>query len=176
MHDIKDLTFLRLIIAEAFNAIPRALFESIKEIDSDTIDRIYANSADIMTVPVVDANGTIVGRVQSQSVWVAVMLDIGKVVKGFVWMEFDVIEQRVFVQACAVDPEYQGEAITKVVEYIKGLNLTDEMKNNIQFTTTRAKAFEKVGWKRSKKVLMEYSNESAKQMGEQLDNGVVTED
>lgn len=156
--NIKELKFLRLIIAEAFNAIPRALFESIKEIDSETIDRIYANSAEIMTVPIVDRQGTVVGRMQAQSVWVAVMLDIGKVVKGFVWMEFDIIEQRVFVQACAVDPEYQGEAIGYVVDYIKSLNLSEEMKKNIQFATTRPTAFEKAGWKRSKKVLMEYEN------------------
>ena len=165
MLEINDLKFLRLIIAEAFNAIPRALFESIKEIDSETIERIYANSADIMTVPVVDSRRVVVGRIQSQSVWVAVMLDIAKVVKGFVWMEFDVIEQRVFVQACAVDAEYQstdGAVIQKVVDYIKGLNVPEEMKNNIQFTTTRAKAFEKVGWKRSKKVLMELSNVESK--------------
>lgn len=168
MPDIKELTFLRLIIAEAFNAIPRALFESIKEIDSETIERIYENSAEIMTVPIVDSQGVVVGRVQSKSVWVAVMQDIGKVVKGFVWMEFDVIEQRVFVQACAVDPEYQGEAIGHVVDYIKGLNVSEEMKNNIQFTTTRPKAFEAAGWKRSKRIVMEYENE-------QLDDGVVPE-
>lgn len=161
MPDINELKFLRLIIAEAFNAIPRRLFESIKEIDSEVIDRIYANSADIMTIPVVDQQNKLVGRIPAQSVWVAVMLDIGKVVKGFVWMEFDVIEQRVFVQACAVDKEYQssdGSVIQKVVDYIRNLNLTEEMKNNIQFTTTRPMAFEKVGWKRSKKVLMEYQN------------------
>lgn len=162
MPDIKELTFLRLIIAEAFNAIPRALFESIKDIDSETIERIYENSAEIMTAPVVDSQGMVVGRIQAQSVWVAVMLDIAKVVKGFVWMEFDVIEQRVFVQACAVDPEYQGEVIQKVVDYIKTLNVPEEMKNNIQFTTTRPKAFEKVGWKRSKRVLMELSNVESK--------------
>lgn len=160
MHDIKELTFLRLIIAEAFNAIPRALFESIKDIDAATIERIYANSAEIMTVPIVDSQGIVVGRMQAQSVWVAVMLDIAKVVKGFVWMEFDVIEQRVFVQACAVDPEYQGEAITKVVDYIQSLNVSEEMKNNIQFSTTRPKAFEAAGWKRSKNVLMELTHES----------------
>ncbi len=158
MPDIKDLKFLRLIIAEAFNAIPRALFESIKDIDTEIIDRIYENSAEIMTVPVVDTQGMVVGRLQSQSVWVAVMQDIAKVIKGFVWMEFDVIEQRVFVQACAVDPEYQGSAIQHVVNYIKSLNISEEMKNNIQFTTTRPKAFEKAGWKRSEKVLMEYHN------------------
>lgn len=167
--NIKELKFLRLIIAEAFNAIPRELFESIKDIDSDAIDRIYANSADIMTVPVVNQQGVMVGRIPAPSVWVAVMQDIAKVIKGFVWMEFDVIEQRVFVQACAVDKEYQGEAIQRVVDYIRSLSLPEEMKNNIQFTTTRPRAFEKVGWRRSKKVLMEIGNE-------QLDNGVVPED
>jgi len=158
MADISELTFLRLIIAEAFNAIPRALFDSIKELDSETIDRIYANSADIMTIPVVDQSGMAAGRLPAPSVWVAVMLDITKVIKGFVWMEFDVIEQRVFVQACAVDKEYQGEAIQKVVDYIKTLDVPEEMKNNIQFTTTRPKAYEQAGWKKSKKVLMEYEH------------------
>jgi len=87
------------------------------------------------------------------------MQDIAKVIKGFVWLEFDVIEQRVFVQACAVDKEYQGEVIQRIVDYIKSLDLPEEMKNNIQFTTTRPKAYEKVGWKRSKRVLMELQNE-----------------
>lgn len=158
MPDIKDLKFLRLIIAEAFNAIPRALFESIKEIDSDTIERIYANSADIMTIPVVDQKGVVVGRLPAPSVWIAIMLDIAKEVKGFVWMEFDVIEQRVFIQAYAVAKDYQssnGEVIRYVVDYIKGLQISEEMKNNIQSATTRPKALEKIGWKRSKRVLME---------------------
>lgn len=159
MPDIKDLKFLRLIIAEAFNAIPRALFESIKELDSDTIDRIYANSADIMTIPVVDQKGVVVGRLPAPSVWIAIMLDIAKEVKGFVWMEFDVIEQRVFVQACAVAKEYQGEVIQNVVDYIRSLQISEEMKNNIQFATTRPKAYEKFGWERSKRVLMELRNE-----------------
>lgn len=162
MPDIKEITFLRLVIAEAFNAIPRALFESIKDIDSAAIDRIYANSAEIMTVPMVDKAGVMVGRMPAPSVWVAVMLDIAHEVKGFVWMEFDVIEQRVFVQACAVDREYQGQVIQKVVDYIKSLNVPEEMKNNIQFTTTRPKAYEKAGWKRSKKILMEYSDVESK--------------
>jgi len=169
LPDINELTFLRLIIAEAFNAIPQRLFASIKDIDSETIERIYANSAAIMTIPVVDIKGVEVGRLPAQSVWVAVMLDIVNEIKGFVWMEFDVIEQRVFVQACAVDAEYQsndGEVIQKVVEYIRTLNLPEEMKKNIQFTTTRPKAFEKLGWNRSKRILMELENENAEQLGE----------
>lgn len=162
MSDINNLKFVRLITSEAFNAIPRALFESIKEIDSYTIDRIYANSAEIMTVPVVDQKGIVVARMQAQSVWVAVLYDIVNVIKGFVWIEFDVIEQRVFIQACAVDKEYQsnnGEVLQKMVDYIRSLPLPEEMKNNIQMTTTKPKAFEEFGCKRSKKVLMELHNE-----------------
>jgi hypothetical protein len=158
MPDIKELTFLRLIIAEAFNAIPTRLFESIKELTPEMIARIYANSADIMTVPVLDQQGQIVARAPAQSVWVAVMMDIAKVVKGFVWLEFDVIDQRVFVQACAVDPEYQstdGAVLKNLIEYIKTLPIPDTMKDNIQFVTKKPKAYEKVGCRRSKKVLME---------------------
>lgn len=162
MPDINDLKFVRLITAEAFKVIPKSLFESIKDIDSATIERIYANSAEIMTVAVVDQQGMIVARMPAQSVWVAVLYDIANKIKGFVWAEFDIIEQRVFVQACAVDKEYQsnnGEVLQKMTDYIRGLPLPEEMKNNIQMTTTQPKAFEKVGCVRSKRVLMELHNE-----------------
>lgn len=175
MPEIKELKFLRLVVAEAFNAIPRALLESIKELTPEMIDRIYANSADIMTVPVLNQQGLIVGRMPAPSVWVAVMVDIGKITKGFIWLIFDVIEQRVFIQACAVTPEYQssdGAVIKRVIEYIRSLDIPDVMKNNIQFATTRPKAYEKLGWRRSKKILMELKNESINgdTKGEQLDN------
>ena len=158
MPDINELQFVRLITFEAFNVIPRSLFESIKDIDSATIDRIYANSAEIMTVPVVDQKGIVVARMPAQSVWVAVLQDVAHIIKGFIWAEFDVIEQRVFIQACAVDREYQsnnGEVLQKITDYIRSLPLPDDMKNNIQMATTQPKAFEKFGCRRSKRVLME---------------------
>jgi len=163
LPDINDLKFVRLITAEAFRAIPRYLFEMVKEIDSDTIDRIYKYGSGIMTIPVVNKQGQLVGSMPSPGVWVAVMHDVVNVIKGFVWMELDVIEQRVFVQACAVDREYQsGDVINRVVDYIKSIPMPDEMKKNIQFATTRPKAFEKMGWTRSNKVLMELSHEVPK--------------
>ena len=162
MPDIKDLTFLRLIIAEAFQAIPVRLFESIKELTPEMIDRIYTYSAEIMTYPCYDAVGRIISRVPNPSVWVAVMQDIGREVKGFIWLEFDIIEQRVFVQAVAVDKEYQssaGDVIENLIAYIKTLRISEEMKDNIQFATTKPKAYEKIGCKRSKRILMELKNE-----------------
>ena len=161
MPDINNLQFVRLITFEAFKVIPRSLFESIKEIDSATIDRIYEHSVEIMTVPVVDEKGIVVARMPAQSVWVAALHDITHKIKGFLWLEFDVIERRVFIQACAVDKQYQsnnGEVLNKMRDYIRSLPLPDDMKNNIQMTTTKPKALEKVGCRRSKKVLMEFKN------------------
>ena len=165
MPDIKDLTFLRLIIAEAFHAIPTRLFESIKELTPEMIERIYKYSAEIMTYPCYDRYGNIISRVPNPSVWVAVMQDIGREVKGFIWLEFDVIDQRVFVQATAVDPEYQtadGSVLANLIGYIKTLHIAEEMKNNIQFVTHKPKAYEKIGCVRSKKILMELKDEPAK--------------
>ena len=165
MPNIKDLTFLRLVIAEAFSAIPTRLFESIKELTPEMIERIYKYSAEIMTYPCYDAAGQIISRVPNPSVWVAVMQDIGREVKGFVWMEFDVIAQRVFVQAVAVDPEYQssdGAVLSNLIDYVRGLRIPEKMKGNIQFATSTPKAYEKIGCVRSKKILMELKNEPAK--------------
>ena len=134
MPNIKDLTFLRLIIAEAFKAIPRRLFESIEEFTPEMVERIYKFSPELLTDPVYNQAGNITARIPKPSAWVAVMQDIGKEVKGFVWLEFDIIEPKTIIRAYAVDTEYQSEEdIEYIVEYIKGLAIADGLKGSIKY-------------------------------------------
>jgi hypothetical protein len=154
--------------------IPRYLLEQVKEIDEKTIDAIYTYASDIMTYPVVNEEGIVVGRIAKTSVWVAVLQDVAHIIKGFIWADLDPIERKVFIQGCSVDKEYQsnnGEVLRYMIDYIRSLRIPEEWKNNIQMTTTQPKAFEKAGCKRSRRILMELKNEQ----GEQLDNGVVGE-
>jgi len=163
--DLSDLKFVRIIAPELFAVIPRYLFENIKELDEKMIDVIYENAAGIMTVPVMNERGVVAGSLPKLNVWIAVLHDATHQIKGFLWVEFDVLERRIFVQACSVDAEYQstdGAFIKKGIEYLRNLPLSDDMKSNIQMATVKPKAFEKHGWKRTKKVLMRLNNEPEK--------------
>lgn len=165
--DIKDLQFVRAMHPNTFKIIPRELFEQIKELDEEAIDAIYANAESIMSIPVVNEKGVKVGTLPKVNVWIALLYDITHNTQGLLWCEFDFIERRIFVQACSLDKEYQskdGAFIKKVVEYIRTLPVAEKLKGNIQFATLRPKAFERLGFKRSLKVLMQYE-EGKKQNG-----------
>ena len=61
MADINELKFVRVIDPQLFAVIPRYLFEQIKEIDDRAIDAIYESATAIMTVPVMNEKGVVVG-------------------------------------------------------------------------------------------------------------------
>lgn len=161
-HKLDELKFTRIVVPDLFALIPRYLFEQIKELDDEAIDAIRGNATLIMTVPIMDENGKVTGQLPALNVWIALLYDADLGIKGFLWVEIDLIEKRIFVQACSVDKEYQstdGAFSKKVVDYLRSLNIPDEIKSNIQLATTTPKAYEKFGWKRTNKVLMELKNE-----------------
>ena len=164
---------MRIIVPELFALIPRYLFEQIKEADDESIDIIRNNISDIMTVPVMNEAGQVVGALPKPNVWMALLYDADLGIKGFLWAEFDRIDKCTYIQAASLDPEYQtnkGSAFKKVVDYIRSLPVMDELKSSIKLGTLTPRVYERFGWKRTKKVLMEYDmefdNESAK-TGEQ---------
>jgi len=174
LPDINELEFVRLVPPNNLTLIPRYLLEQVKGIDARTIDAIYTYANDIMTYPVVNEKGVVVGRIAKTSVWVAVLQDITHVIKGFIWAEFDPIERRVFIQGCSVDRGYQsnnGEVLRRMIDYVKSLNIPQEWKNNIQMTTIQPEAFERVGCSRSRKVLMELKKNVEYQIKEPDDKG-----
>jgi len=175
-RSIDELKFVRIIVPELFAVIPRSLFENIKELDDEMIDTIRKNATSIMTVPVMNEKGVVVGNLPKVNVWIALLYDTELGIKGFLWAEFDVIENRIFIQACSVDKAYHsndGAFIKKGVEYLRSLPLPNEMKNNIQLATTKPKAYERRGFKRSEKVIMRLNNESEKTGKQPVSDGDV---
>lgn len=163
--NLKDLKFVRIVDPQVFAVIPRYLFENIKEADAEMIDAMYENATNIMTVPIMSEQGVMVGNLPKLNVWIAVLHDDSHQIKGFLWAEFDSIEKCIFIQACSLDAEYQSEdgaAMKKGIDYLRSLPISDDMKNNIKMATNYPKAFEKHGWKRSKKIFMEYSDVESK--------------
>ena len=163
--NINDLIFVRVIDPAVFQIIPRYLFEQIKEMDAVMIDHLYQFASEILTIPVVNENGQLI-RIPNPIVCIAVLHDIARQIKGFLWAEIDIIERHIFVQACSVYKEYQsnnGEVERRMVKYLFDLSIPPEFKTKIKMATLRPKVFEeKFGWNRSKTVLMEISNVESK--------------
>lgn len=162
MPEIDDLQFVRVVDPAVFAVIPRSLFEQIKELDDQAIDAIYANAMSIMTIPVVNEQGLPIGRFPKQNVWIAILHDVAHQIKGFLWFDIDVIERLIFVKAASIDKEYQsnnGEVAKCFRDYL--MNLPTPFKK-IMWATATPKAYEKHGWVRSKRVLMETQNEVTK--------------
>ena len=162
MSKIDELKFVRIIDPAVIQAIPRYLFEQIKDNDEKKIDMIYAYASEMLTLPSFNNYGQLV-RVANPAIWFAIMHDISHQIKGFLWVDIDLIERHLYIQACSVDKEFQsnsGAVNRKILDYLFGLPIPDEFKQKIQMATLRPKEFERKGWKRSKNVLMEIYNES----------------
>lgn len=160
---LKDLTFTRVINPLLFAAIPQYLFEQTKEVDAEMIQVIKENAASIMMIPILNEEGQVVFNKPKENVWVVVASDKSLEIKGFLWASINIIEKCIFIQGCALDKDYQsgnGAAIKMGIDFLQSLPFPDEIKANIRMATTRPKAYEKQGFKRSKKILMEFDNES----------------
>jgi hypothetical protein len=160
-HKIDELKFQRVVDPAIIQVIPHRLFEQIKELDKDKIDMLYACANDILTLPAVNNLGQLV-RVANPVIWFAVLHDIAHVIKGFLWVEIDVIEEHLYIQAFSVDKKYQtkdGAVNKKLIDYLFNLPIPDKLKQKIKMATINPKAAEKWGWKRSKNALMEINKD-----------------
>ena len=86
------------------------------------------------------------------------MVDKDNVIFGVLWAEYDSINEWVYINAYSVDPDFQdGKLIDRGVEVLQEF-VVDELESvNIKkfaCATTRPKAMEKNGWRRSDAVLM----------------------
>jgi RecA-family ATPase len=159
MSDINELTLTRVIDPFVFNLIPRYLFEQIDGMDKEGVDNMITCGSSIITTLISNDKGQLF-RTPNPLVHIVVMTDLENKIKGFFWAAIDVIEKHIFIYAMSVDKKYQpntadfSDAVTK---YLFDLPIEVKFKQKIVSATTRPKAFERYGWSRSKRVLMEYS-------------------
>lgn len=89
-----------------------------------------------------------------------VLVDSGNIVKGFVWFTIDVLSKDLCLNTFSIDKKYwfKGRAVKKVSEFIKYIKNKAKL-NKVFWITNYPKHSEKYGFKRSKHILMEYSEE-----------------
>ena len=109
------MNFIRITDPNYVQLIPRRLFEQIKELDSETIDRIYYYASSILTQVVPNELGQLV-RQPNPLVWLAAITDDNRKQVGFLWLDFDLIEESIYVQYLSVDKKFQGNGLLEEVK------------------------------------------------------------
>ena len=159
----KSLQFCRLVDPKVFRLIPRELFEQIEELAPGAVDRLIDCGA--RTLNIIKTDDGFLVFVPNPLVHIAVLHDDQNKMHGFLWAEFDLVEEIIFVQAASVRQQYQGDFRKRMVEYLFGLN-GDNIPQGwapetkiIRMATMRPKPYERSGWKRSERTLMEICDE-----------------
>ena len=135
MKDFNELQFIRITNTEMFWMIPRKLFDDIKDKNYD-IELLYKMA----------------GQYLSPTSFMFLIIDSESQIKGFLWFYLNLLNKKAQVNILTVDPEYQGsKAIQKTAEFIKSL----DKDLTIEIMTSRPKAFEKAGFKKSETLIME---------------------
>jgi|GEM_PF-1609393 len=160
MPDISELKFIRVIDPSVFNILVgscRQLFRNIEDMDDEKIDVLCKFSSSILTTTVIE-NGRLL-RIPNPLVHIVALVDDDNKFRGFLWAGIDIVEKHIFVHAFSLDKKYQSSAQAAsdaVIKYLTELPISEEYKQKILTATLRPKGYERCGWKRSKKVLMEY--------------------
>lgn len=134
-----DLKFVRIDKPDLFYLIPRRLFEQVKE-HTFNIDKVYQLAPTFIKNPLTRFY---------------VLADQESVIKGILWAYVNLLSERIQVSILSIDKEYQFDnALEKTLEFIKSWQGKDE-NLTIEIITSRSHAYERNGWKQSKRVLME---------------------
>lgn len=89
------------------------------------------------------------------------LVDPENVVKGYLWFVIDSLSKDMIINTFSVDPEYwgKGAAMKRVADHVK--EVMKKLKiNKVYWFTNYPKHSERYGFRRSKSILMEYSEES----------------
>jgi len=151
MSDVKPLD-IELIWIRIFDPahIPSRYIEQIKGRDW-SVDKFYAYQRDAC---VQNSDGMLVLNPYNL---LYVLCSPDRSVKGFCWMVVDPLSNALVINSFSMDPEYWGKGSSlqqlrdKAIEMQKGAGL-----DKVYWITRSPKHSERLGFKRSKHVLMEY--------------------
>lgn len=136
---IPPLAFIRLKVPRL---IPQELIENVKG-KTFTAEQFYRYQEEVR-----DCEGS----------FLFVMVDEKKKIKGFIWAELNRMDGSLFVNTLSVTKEFwhKGKMMEIVEEFLRDLQKKYKCPK-VFWLTQNPKFFEKHNWKRSKNVLMEYS-------------------
>ena len=145
----KDLKFVELAIEKPedinstmmlFNMIPDELFEQVKDRDFD----IYRMKQMAQ------------GLLSNKAGMFHILVDKENEIKGILWGYANILCNCIEIVLFTVDKEYQFDnALEHALKFIKSWQRGAQIK----ITTTRTKAYEKMGFVRSKDITMELNHE-----------------
>jgi hypothetical protein len=147
MSNFDDLKFVLInnpgtspdIIDMVFRRIPRELFEQVKDVEFN-IDFLYR------------APSSFIGNVNTRFY---VLTDDEDKIKGILWAYINLLTESIDVHILSIDKEYQfSDAIEKTLEFIKSWQGENE-NLKIRIITARPHAYEKLGFVKSKRILLE---------------------
>ncbi|ACL05665.1 GNAT family N-acetyltransferase [Desulfatibacillum aliphaticivorans] len=138
-------TGLRYIPVPDFSLVPRRLIEQVKPRQCSP-DQLYSLGPMICKNPF-NLLGVFAPMDQGSPAF-------GQI-KGFLWASINPLDRKIHVHILSVDPEYQGKGIIEEAGNILEKIRARQKLKGIVFKTTRPKAMEKMGFKRSETILME---------------------
>lgn len=88
-----------------------------------------------------------------------VLVDENKKIHGYLWAEVNILDDSLFVNTFSISKEYwgKGEAMKKAIAFLDQLKKATKSPR-VFWVSTNEKFFIKMGFKRSKNVLMEYTS------------------
>jgi len=135
----EDLQFVRLDKPGLMRFVPRRLFEQVKG-HTFNIDKIYEYADAFLVNP---------------SNRIYALVDNKSKTRGILWAYVNLLTETIQVSILSIDKEFQFDnALEKTLEFIKSW-MGEDKKLKIECITARPGAYEKAGWKRSKRIILE---------------------
>ena len=146
----KDLKWIRVFTPIH---IPRYLVEQIKDRDWTVDDYIKYHELNCLT----ETDGSPSLNPFSH---LYVLVNEENITKGFLWFTVEPLSKNIFIQNYSIDKEYwcKGYAVEKLAEHVKFIQKKGKL-NKIFWVTNYPKHSQKYGFKQSKSVLMEYTED-----------------
>jgi len=150
---------LRWVRAFTPDIIPKYLVEQVRDRDYSVEDFYKYQQLNCMT-----KEGDSPKLNPLNNLWVLVNPE--NEVKGFLWFVIDTLGKDIVINTFSMDKEYWGggKAVKKAAEYVKEF-LKKLQFNKVYWITNYPKHSERHGFKRSKSILMEYSEEPEEKDG-----------
>lgn len=155
MNDDKDIKELKWIRIFTPIHIPKYLIEQIKHRDWEVDEYVRYHELNCLEN---DAEGNPTLNPFSH---LYVLVNADNITKGFLWFTVEALTKDIHIQNYSIDKEYwgKGKAVEKLSDLIKFIKKKANL-NKVYWITNYPKHSEKYGFKQSKSVLMEYSEDN----------------
>ncbi len=160
--DVKDLRWIRIFTPIH---IPKYLIEQVKDRDWKVDDYIRYHELNCTTEK--DGQQTL-----NPFSHLYVLVNADNITKGYLWFTIEPLTKDICIQNYSIDKEYwgKGRAVEKLADHIKYIKKKANL-NKVYWITNYPKHSQKYGFKQSKSVLMEYTEE---QDGQNIHGGSNT--